>query len=115
MENHNASIASEVLEHLAKTIAARRSADPHHSYTAQLLHTGVNRIGKKIGEEAAELIIAAKDREAEAVVYESADLIFHLMVLLEEQGIVYRDVFVELQRRFAQSGLEEKAQRHKEF
>lgn len=102
---------SEIIKQLQDTISARKNADPQESYTAQLLKQGTNLICKKIGEESAEVIIAAKDKDRHAVVYESADLIFHLMVLWAEQGILSEEIFLELRRRFALSGLAEKAQR----
>ena len=75
------------IEYLRMTIAQRRAADPESSYVARLLRDGVDRIGKKIGEEATEVVIAAKNPDDDELVWEAADLIFHLLVLLEARGI----------------------------
>ena len=79
--------------------AARRSASPEESYTAKLLRGGVDRIGKKIGEEATEVVIAAKNRDPREVSREVADLFYHVFVLLEEQGVSLETVGEELLRR----------------
>lgn len=89
------------LARLADTIHARREASPDSSYTAKLLRGGVDRIGKKIGEEAAEVIIAAKNASHSELTYEMADLIYHSMVILESQGLAPEAVWAELERRFA--------------
>ena len=83
------------------------------SYVASLYAKGLDTILKKIGEEATETVIAAKDGDKKQIIYETADLWFHCMVLLAEQGLHPDDVLNELQRRFGLSGLEEKAQRQK--
>jgi phosphoribosyl-AMP cyclohydrolase / phosphoribosyl-ATP pyrophosphohydrolase len=90
-----------ILSRLADRIAARAGQPPESSYTAKLLHGGVDRIGKKIGEEAAEVIIAAKNRSAAELSYEMADLLYHSLVLLQEQGLPPEAVFAELARRYA--------------
>jgi phosphoribosyl-ATP pyrophosphohydrolase/phosphoribosyl-AMP cyclohydrolase len=87
------------LAHLRATIAGRRAASPESSYTAKLLHDGVDRIGKKIGEEATEVVIAAKNGDAREIAWETADLVYHLLVLLEERGVPLDDVGTELLRR----------------
>ncbi|WP_298817606.1 bifunctional phosphoribosyl-AMP cyclohydrolase/phosphoribosyl-ATP diphosphatase HisIE [Chloroflexus sp.] len=92
-----------VLARLADRIHARRDAAPTESYTAKLLHGGVDRIGKKIGEEAAEVIIAAKNGNPAEIVYELADLMYHSLVLLEQQGVAPEAVWAELARRYAAS------------
>ncbi|WP_028458435.1 bifunctional phosphoribosyl-AMP cyclohydrolase/phosphoribosyl-ATP diphosphatase HisIE [Chloroflexus sp. Y-396-1] len=92
-----------ILAYLADRIHARRSTDPSTSYTARLLHGGVDRIGKKIGEEAAELIIAAKNGNPAEIAYELADLIYHSLVLLEQQGVPTEAVWAELTRRYQAS------------
>ena len=87
------------LVRLRETIAARRDASPETSYTAKLLHGGVDRIGKKIGEEATEVVIAAKNGDPAEIVWETADLLYHTLVLLEERGVALDDVGTELLRR----------------
>ncbi|MEW8508702.1 MAG: phosphoribosyl-ATP diphosphatase [Candidatus Thiodiazotropha sp.] len=102
---------SDVLQQLAKVLEERKQADPDSSYVAKLYAKGLDAILKKIGEEATETVMAAKDGEAEKVVYETADLWFHTLVLLAHQGLGPEHVLRELERRFGLSGLEEKAQR----
>ncbi|GAC1498265.1 MAG: bifunctional phosphoribosyl-AMP cyclohydrolase/phosphoribosyl-ATP diphosphatase HisIE [Vulcanimicrobiaceae bacterium] len=85
--------------HLRTTIASRRGASPETSYTAKLLHDGVDRIGKKIGEEATEVVIAAKNADPAEIAWEVADLLFHTLVLLEERGVSLDAVGDELLRR----------------
>ncbi len=92
-----------IVARLADRIHDRRNAAPTESYTAKLLRGGVDRIGKKIGEEAAEVIIAAKNGNPAEVAYELADLIYHSLVLLENQGITAEAVWAELARRYASS------------
>lgn len=96
---------------LEKIIAKRRESCAEESYTAQLLQAKPEKILKKIGEEATEVIIAAASQGKEAVLYESCDLIYHLMVLWAREGISLQEISLELARRFALSGLEEKANR----
>lgn len=102
---------SHVLNELAEVLEARKDADPESSYVAGLYSKGLDAILKKIGEEATETVMAAKDGQADKIVYETADLWFHSMVLLAHQGLGPQDVLAELQRRFGLSGLEEKASR----
>jgi phosphoribosyl-ATP pyrophosphohydrolase/phosphoribosyl-AMP cyclohydrolase len=92
--------ASAILALLADRIRARRDQAPDSSYTAKLLHGGVDRIGKKIGEEAAEVIIAAKNGSHAELAYELADLLYHSLVLLENQGLEPEKVWQELERRY---------------
>jgi len=87
------------LAHLLQTIESRKGADPAQSYVARLLGGGVDRIGKKIGEEATELVIAAKNAERKEVVWEAADLMFHTLVLLANEGISLDEVGAEFKRR----------------
>ena len=101
----------DVLLRLSETLAARRHADPETSYTAKLLAKGPDSILKKIGEESAELIMASKDGKRLNIVYESADLLYHMMVLLAFHGIGAEDVLNELQRREGTSGIDEKKSR----
>lgn len=102
---------SDILKQLAQVLEERKAADPESSYVAKLHAKGLDAILKKIGEEATETVMAAKDGIAEKIVYETADLWFHTMVMLSNQGISHEDVLSELARRFAMSGLEEKANR----
>lgn len=102
---------SDVLEKLAAVLESRRAADPDSSYVAGLYHKGLDTILKKIGEEATETVLAAASGDREKIVRETADLWFHCLVLLVQQGIKPADVLAELERRFGVSGLEEKARR----
>ncbi|RDH82860.1 MAG: phosphoribosyl-ATP diphosphatase [endosymbiont of Galathealinum brachiosum] len=102
---------SDVLRKLAEVLEERKQADPDSSYVAKLYSKGLDSILKKIGEEATETVMAAKDGDADQIIYETADLWFHSMVLLAHQGISPDDVLNELDRRFGLSGLEEKASR----
>jgi phosphoribosyl-ATP pyrophosphohydrolase len=106
---------SDVLQQLATTLAARRQADPEQSYVASLHHKGLNKILEKLGEEATEVILAAKDADAggdrSAVIGEVADLWFHSMVMLSHLELDIEDVMRCLGDRFGVSGLDEKAAR----
>ena len=106
---------SDVLEQLATTLAARKGGDPEQSYVASLHHKGLNKILEKVGEEATEVILAAKEAEAggdrDAVVGEVADLWFHSMVMLSHLDLNVEDVMQCLSDRFGISGLDEKAAR----
>ena len=102
---------SSVLEQLETVLEQRKSAKADTSYVASLHAKGLDAILKKIGEEATETVLAAKNGDAEHIVYETADLWFHSMVMLSHMGISHQQVLDELQRRFGLSGLEEKAQR----
>ena len=102
---------SDVLTRLAEVLEARKAADPESSYVAKLYHNGLDAILKKVGEEATETVMAAKDGVPEKIVYEVADLWFHTLVLLVQQGLRPEQVLAELDRRFGLSGLTEKAQR----
>ena len=100
-----------VFEQLSVTIESRKTASPDSSYVAKLFHKSADSILKKIGEEATEVVIAAKDENREQIVYESADLLFHLMVMLARYDLTLADVAEELARREGLSGLVEKASR----
>ena len=102
---------SDILNRLAAILAARKSAAPESSYVASLYAKGLDEILKKIGEEAAETVIAAKGGNREQIVHETADLWFHTLVMLAHQGLSPDDVLLELERRFGRSGLDEKAAR----
>ena len=96
---------------LAATIAARASASPDSSYTAKLLHAGIDKCAKKFGEEAVELVLAAASKDKVRTAQEAADVIYHLLVLLQASGVSLADVEKVLTAREAMSGLEEKARR----
>ena len=104
---------SDILDRLSRVLEERKGADPDSSYVAGLYSKGTDAILKKIGEEATETVMAAKDGEAEKIIYETADLWFHTLVLLAHQGLKPQDVLQELDRRFGLSGLEEKAGRER--
>lgn len=105
-------MSEELLQRLAQVLEQRKTADPGQSYVATLYAKGLDTILKKVGEEATETVIAAKNNDANQLVYEIADLWFHTLVLLVHQGLGPKAVLMELDRRFGLSGLEEKAQRH---
>lgn len=102
---------SDILDRLAEMLEARKSADPQSSYVAKLYAKGLDSILKKVGEEAAETIIAAKDGDREQIIYETADLWFHTLVMLAQTGLHPNDVLNELARREGLSGIAEKAAR----
>ncbi len=102
---------NNTLEQLEQVLQQRKSASADSSYVASLYHKGINQILKKVAEEAGETIIAAKDNQREAVIYETADLWFHTMVMLSHLDISSTEVLQELERRFGLSGLEEKRNR----
>ena len=102
---------ADILNQLAAILEQRKTQAADASYVASLYAKGLDVILKKIGEEAAETIIAAKGGNKEQIVYETADLWFHTLVLLAQQGLGPDDVLQELQRRFGTSGLDEKAAR----
>lgn len=104
---------SDILNKLAEVLEERKQAEPDSSYVAKLYSKGLDSILKKIGEEATETVMAAKDGNKEQIVYETADLWFHTLVLLASQDIHPDQVLTELARRFGLSGLEEKANRNK--
>jgi phosphoribosyl-ATP pyrophosphohydrolase len=101
----------DILQRLYDTIAARKTADPGSSYTAKLLHPGRAVIAKKMGEEAVETAIAAVASDSDAVVAESADLLYHLLVLWVDCGVEPEEVWKKLAAREGTSGLAEKASR----
>ena len=101
-------VMNDTLKNLEATIAARKHAAPESSYVAKLNAKGLDAILKKIGEEATETVIAAKSGSREAIVYETADLLFHTMVLLGQQNIPLAEVLAELERREGTSGIDEK-------
>jgi phosphoribosyl-ATP pyrophosphohydrolase len=105
---------SDILDRLAATLEARKHASPDSSYVARLYAKGNDAILKKIGEEATETVMAAKDGQPEKIIYEVADLWFHTLVLLAHNGLKPADVLKELARREGLSGLTEKANRQGE-
>ena len=104
---------SDTLLALQQVLRERLAADPDNSYVASLYAKGLDHILKKVGEESAEVIIAAKGEDETALVKEVADLWFHCMVLLVQKGLSSEDVLEELNQRFGISGHEEKASRSK--
>ena len=102
---------SDMLDKLAEVIEQRKAADPASSYVASLHEKGMQGILKKVGEEATETIIAAMGSDDRQLVYETADLWFHTLVMLAARGLGPADVLRELERRFGLSGIEEKAAR----
>jgi phosphoribosyl-ATP pyrophosphohydrolase len=104
-------MADDILRRLAAVLEERKQADPDSSYVARLYAKGLDTILKKIGEEATETVIAAKGGDRDQLVYETADLWFHSLVLLAHQGVSPDQVLAELERRFGLSGLQEKAAR----
>ncbi|MEW5007698.1 MAG: phosphoribosyl-ATP diphosphatase [Cycloclasticus sp.] len=104
---------SDTLKQLDDVLQQRKQQDPSSSYVASLYHKGLDTILKKIGEEATETVIAAKSDDKQQIIYETADLWFHTMVLLAQQDLSSADVLKELERRFGLSGLDEKANRIK--
>ena len=102
---------NDVLQQLADVLEQRKQQSADQSYVAGLYAKGLDHILKKIGEEATETVIAAKDGDKDKIIYETADLWFHCMVMLADQGLGPQQVINELQRRFGLSGLQEKAQR----
>ncbi|MSO73185.1 MAG: phosphoribosyl-ATP diphosphatase [Rhodospirillaceae bacterium] len=103
----------QILIELFEVIQGRKTADPESSYTARLYAKGVNKIAQKMGEEAVETAIAAVAEGNERLVGESADLLYHLLVLWSAKGIAPHDVWVELDRRFGTSGVAVKEARKK--
>ncbi len=102
---------ARVIDELAAVIAARRGADPKSSYTAKLFAKGRGKIAQKLGEEAVEAIVAALAESPERLAGESADLLYHLLVLWAECGVKPEDVWAELERRQGTSGIAEKKAR----
>ena len=102
---------NDTLQQIADILELRKSESADKSYVASLYAKGLDTILKKVGEEATETVIAAKNGDKEQIIYETADLWFHCLVMLADQDLGPNDVLKELQRRFGLSGLDEKAQR----
>lgn len=103
-----------ILDALYATVAARKGADPSTSYTAKLFSRGTAKIAQKVGEEGVETVIAALAETPDKVASESADLLYHLMVLWADQGVKPQDVWNILAERQGISGIAEKASRSKD-
>lgn len=104
-------MSTDIINELYRLLEQRKDAEPSSSYVAGLYAKGADHILKKIGEEAAELLIAGKGGSRHEIIHETADLWFHSLVLLAYNGIDSASVMLELERRFGHSGLEEKASR----
>jgi len=104
----------DIIQSVYKVILERKANPSENSYTASLMAKGIDKILKKVGEEAAELIIAGKGGERQEIVHETADLIFHTLVLLAFHGIDTEEIYAELRRRFGVSGHDEKSSREKQ-
>lgn len=102
---------NNVLSRLEETLKNRQSASPDTSYSALLFHGGDEKIFKKLNEECLEVILAGKENDPNHLIYESADLLFHLMLLLRHKNVAWESVLKELARREGQSGIEEKNSR----
>ena len=102
---------NDTLNRLADLLEQRKSADPQSSYVAKLYAKGMDSILKKVGEEAIETILAAKNNDKQHLIYETADLWFHTLVMLAQAGLKPQDVLDELARREGVSGIAEKASR----
>jgi phosphoribosyl-ATP pyrophosphohydrolase len=100
-----------VLDRLYEVISSRRGSEPERSHTARLFAKGTPKIAQKLGEEAVEAVIAGVTGDRANLTHESADLLYHLLVLWADQGLKPEEVWVELERRRASSGVEEKASR----
>jgi phosphoribosyl-ATP pyrophosphohydrolase len=105
---------SQVVDQLFAELETRKSSDPKSSYTAQLLQSGRLKVAKKLGEEAIETVLAAVAEDKAAVISESADLLYHLLVLWLACDVVPEEVYAALEARSGQSGLAEKAARKKQ-
>jgi len=108
----NESVSNDILKQLAAVLEARKSESPESSYVASL-YAKPDKMLEKIGEEAVETILAAKNDDRQQIIYETADLWFHSMVMLAQKGLSPDDVLNELARRFGISGHDEKASRNK--
>jgi phosphoribosyl-ATP pyrophosphohydrolase len=106
-------MSNDIIERLMAVLESRKGAEAETSYVASLYHKGLDSILKKIGEESAETIIAAKSGDKEQIIHEIADLWFHSLVLLAQQNLDAQQVLDELDRRFGLSGIDEKAARQK--
>jgi phosphoribosyl-ATP pyrophosphohydrolase len=106
-------MSNDIIEELTRVLESRKNADPTSSYVAALYSKGLDAILKKVGEEATETVLAAKDGDRQHIVHETADLWFHTMVMLLQFDIQPSEVLLELKARFGTSGLAEKESRKK--
>jgi phosphoribosyl-ATP pyrophosphohydrolase len=107
-------MTENILDRLADLLEQRKAADPSSSYVAKLYAKGMDSILKKVGEEATEVVIAAKDGNKEEIIYETADLWFHTLVMLAKADLKPQDILDELARREGLSGIDEKNARTKD-
>jgi phosphoribosyl-ATP pyrophosphohydrolase len=103
---------TDILNTVYQVILDRKANPSDNSYTASLMQKGIDKILKKVGEEATEVVIAAKGGKREEIIYETADLFFHLLVMLGFNDIPPEEIYAELRRRFGISGIEEKSSRN---
>ena len=106
-------ISTAMFEQVYEVIRKRKNSSPERSYVASLMTIGTDSILLKISEESAEVIIAAKNKNRKELIHEITDLWFHLLVLMVDRGLTLEDISKEFEKRFGQSGLEEKIQRQK--
>jgi phosphoribosyl-ATP pyrophosphohydrolase len=111
MASREPTMKAFTLQELAQRVRERAAASPDVSYTRKLLDKGVAHCAKKLGEEAVETVLAAVGEDRDALIAEAADLLYHLLVVLESRGVALADVEAALARRMTRSGLEEKASR----
>ena len=104
-------LSEKIIQQVYNIILERKNCCPENSYVSSLFNKGKNSILKKIGEESTEVIIASQNGTTEAQIHEIADLWFHLLILMVNQGIPLEKILQELKNRFGKSGLQEKAQR----
>ena len=102
----------DILKNLEEILETRKQTQAENSYVASLYEKGLDTILKKIGEEATEVVIAAKEGDKQQIIYETADLWFHSMVMLSQQNLSHQDVLDELAKRFGISGIDEKESRN---
>ena len=106
---------TDTLERLYKVVEDHRNADPKQSYVAKRMKQGTAKISQKLGEEAVETIIAAMQNDKKEIINESADLIFHWLLLLVDRGVTLDEVMTEMTRREGKSGIEEKKRRKEDI
>lgn len=104
-------MSTDILKELTNTLEQKKTASPQTSYVASLYEQGLDCILQKIGEETTELIIATKSGKQKDIIHETADLWFHILVMLAQQGLSHQDILTELRKRLGTSGVEEQARR----